>query len=97
MKEYRIEFSKKAKKDYEKLPEQARRLIDSKLLLLASSPYSQNNNIKRLKGEEKCYRLRVGAYRIVYEIMDEVLIIFVIRIGQRKEVYRYGITSTNYH
>lgn len=41
-----------------------------------------------LKGEDGVYRVRVGDYRIVYEILDQVLLIQVVRIGHRREVYR---------
>jgi mRNA interferase RelE/StbE len=41
----------------------------------------------KLKGEE-AYRIRVGDYRIIYEIDDEIIIVTVIAVGHRKEVYR---------
>ena len=39
-------------------------------------------------GEQDVYRVRVGDYRIVYEVVDDVLVILVVRIGHRREVYR---------
>jgi mRNA interferase RelE/StbE len=41
-----------------------------------------------MRGEHSVYRVRVGDYRIVYEVRDEVLLIQVVRIGHRREVYR---------
>ncbi len=41
-----------------------------------------------MAGEQSVYRVRVGAYRIVYEVHDRVLLIQVIRIGHRRDVYR---------
>ncbi len=85
---YKIEFSTSAAKIYLKLPVKLRQQMDTKLQLLAQSPYAPNNNIKPLQGMERCYRLRVGDWRIIYEIIDRVFIIHVIKVTQRKEVYR---------
>ncbi len=41
-----------------------------------------------MSGEENAYRVRVGDYRIIYEIHDAVLIVVVVRVGHRREVYR---------
>lgn len=41
-----------------------------------------------MSGEDSVYRVRVGDYRIVYEVTDDVLVIHVVRIGHRREVYR---------
>lgn len=41
-----------------------------------------------MKGEDSVYRVRVGTYRIVYEVLDSVLLVHVVRIGHRGEVYR---------
>ncbi len=41
-----------------------------------------------MKGEENTYRLRVKNYRIVYEILDEQLIVLIVKVGHRREVYR---------
>jgi mRNA interferase RelE/StbE len=43
---------------------------------------------ERLAGSESLYRIRVGDYRIVYQIQDEVLLVLVVKIGHRREVYR---------
>ena len=45
-------------------------------------------NITKLKGDNPFHRLRVGDYRIIYEIQNDVLIILVLKIGHRKEIYR---------
>ena len=44
--------------------------------------------VKALKGEEKNYRLRVGDYRVVYELKHDRLVVLVIKVAHRKEVYR---------
>ena len=42
----------------------------------------------KMQGEDELYRIRVGEYRIVYQIQDEVLVVLVVRIGHRREIYR---------
>ena len=42
----------------------------------------------KLTGEESLYRIRVGEYRIIYQIQDAVLLVLIISIGHRREVYR---------
>lgn len=85
---YRIELSRPARKVYLKLPETVRKDIHEKLIRLAESPYDYHHDVKKLKGLSHCYRLRVGDWRILYHIHNEALIIEVITIGHRKEVYR---------
>jgi len=41
-----------------------------------------------MAGEQSVYRVRVGHYRIVYEVLDDVLVVHVVRVGHRREVYR---------
>jgi len=62
-------------------------LIRDKLRLLATDPYAPNNNVKKLQGREG-YRMRVGDWRVIYEIRDDQLIILVLDIGPRGEIYR---------
>ena len=52
------------------------------------SPVSPTKGVEKLEGQERRYRLRVGDYRVIYEIQDEVLIVLIVRIGHRREVYR---------
>jgi mRNA interferase RelE/StbE len=43
---------------------------------------------QKLEGEERSYRIRVGVYRIIYDIYDDVLVIEVVRVGHRQGVYK---------
>jgi mRNA interferase RelE/StbE len=45
-------------------------------------------NCVKLKGEEELYRVRVGDYRIVYQIQDKQLIVLIVQVGHRREIYR---------
>lgn len=56
--------------------------------LLSVNPRSTLLQIKKIKGAENLYRLRMSDYRLVYDIQDQKLVILVIRIGHRKYVYR---------
>jgi mRNA interferase RelE/StbE len=53
---------------------------------LAEDP--RPNGCKKLSGSKNAYRVRVGEYRIVYEVYDGVLVVIVIRVAHRREVYR---------
>jgi len=85
---YRIEFVKSARKEFERLPARIRTKTAEALNLLSQNPYSELLRIKKLKGAENLYRIRLGDYRVGYEIRNERLIVLVIKIGHRREVYR---------
>ncbi len=82
---YKVNFVKSVKKDFKKI----RKLEVAKILdaidELAKNPRSSKS--KKLKGE-KLYRLRVGNYRVIYDIQDNVMLIFVIKLGHRSDIYR---------
>jgi mRNA interferase RelE/StbE len=84
---YRILFTKQADKALRKMPRNTAQLIREKLDQLAQNPYARNPNMVRLQGRPG-YRLRVGDWRIIYEVEDDRLIIFVLRIAPRGGVYR---------
>lgn len=83
---YEIIITKKAQRALHKLPSDIANLIIKKIKFLAEDPYAENNNVKRLKGHD-AYRLRVGDYRVIYELEDNILVIQIVDIGHRKEVY----------
>lgn len=85
---YNSYYSTQAIKSYAKLPENIRTLVDSKMLVIAKDPYAKNNNITALKERKHCFRLRIGDWRVVYEIVKQELRVYVIKIGHRKEVYK---------
>ncbi|MEZ4846994.1 MAG: type II toxin-antitoxin system RelE/ParE family toxin [Bdellovibrionota bacterium] len=85
MENYEIEIKKSAQKELEKLPKKDIQIIVEKINGLCKNPRGPNSI--KLSGDEK-YRMRVGRYRVLYEIVDQVLMIYVIKIAHRKEVYR---------
>jgi len=85
---YELHFLSSAKKEFTKLDTVAQKIIKEKLLILTTNPDTLKNNIKALKGEYKGkFRLRINQYRVVFQVKDDELIIIVIRVGHRKEVY----------
>ena len=83
--QYRVELSKLARRQFEKLPcETASRLVPV-ILSLGDEPRPPGT--RKLSGRE-AWRLRAGNYRIVYEIHDAVLLVLVVQVGHRREVYR---------
>jgi len=83
---YRIEFRPAARRGMRRLPRDVIQRIDRHILSLADDP--RPHGVERLTGEENTYRIRVGDYRVLYEIHDDVLIVYVIRVGHRRDVYR---------
>lgn len=85
---YELHFLSSAKKEFTKLDLVAQKIIKEKLLILVEDPNTLKNNIKALKGEYKGkFRLRIGEYRVVFQVKDKELVIIVVRVGHRKEVY----------
>ena len=82
---YRVQLSNQARKQLARLDAQLQSRITRELLQLAAEP---RPNAARKLTVRQAWRLRVGDYRVVYEIHDAQLFVFVIRIGHRAEVYR---------
>lgn len=85
---YRVEFTRSAKREFDDVPRSMQDRIGEACQLLALNPFSELLHIKKLKGAP-LYRIRVGDYRIVYEVRRQVLLIVIIKIGHRREVYRH--------
>lgn len=83
---YQLLITPSAHRQLRKLPEQAQRQIEAKLLLLCADPFAPGLDVKKLQGEEHL-RLRVGRYRVIYEMLNAVLTVKVIAVGHRKNVY----------
>ncbi len=83
---YRIEFAPKARRQLQKLPGKIQTRLASAIEGLADSP--RPPGVKKLAAKENLYRYRVGDYRIIYEIRDKILVVLIVGIGHRREVYR---------
>ncbi len=85
MESYRLSFKRSVSKDFRSIsPEDVPKIL-SRIDALAVEP--RPPGCQKLTGQER-YRVRVGRYRVVYEIQDEVLLVIVVAVAHRKGVYR---------
>lgn len=82
----RLEISRTAEKQLRELPAPAQRRIVKAVLALPGDPHPQG--ARKLSGHDDVFRIRVGVYRVIYSVADEVLVVIVLKIGHRKDVYR---------
>ena len=84
--QYEILFRKQARKQLMEIPEPYRRRISEHIDALKRNP--RPSGVEKIHGFEDHYRIRIGVYRVVYMIKNYKLIIEVIRVGSRKDIYR---------
>lgn len=82
---YRIEISRRAAKAVTSLDKPLRRKILAAIDALSGNP--RPAGCKKLAGQQ-AWRMRAGDYRIIYEIHDQVLLVIVVDVGHRREIYR---------
>ena len=82
---YTLEIEPRARRQIRALPRDVQQRITEALAQLAEQP--RPPNAKRLIGHDHTYRLRLGRYRILYEVEDRIRVILVIEVGHRREVY----------
>lgn len=82
---YEIQYRRSVKNDLKKLPLGTRRKVVKDILSLAKHP--RPTGYSKLSGLKDTYRIRRGTYRIIYSIENKALIIIIIRVGHRKDVY----------
>jgi mRNA interferase RelE/StbE len=83
---YKIVLTSVASRNLKALPRSVTRRVDAKLLGLSQNPRPQDS--KKLRDRDGLLRVRVGDYRILYRVEDDRLIVLVVRIGHRRDVYR---------
>ena len=84
MARYNIEIKKSAGKELKKIKGKDQERIIQRIRGLARDPRPPGS--KKLSGEEK-YRIRQGNYRILYQIFDDIVLVVVVKIGHRRDVY----------
>lgn len=82
---YQVEVAPAALRQLRKLDRPARRRVQAAIELLADQP--RPGGAKKLVGGEGEWRVRTGDYRIIYEIHDTVLVILVVAVGHRRDIY----------
>ena len=87
MASYRVLIKPSAAKEIEAVDQKrGRQRIVASILALADSP--RPTGCEKLAGESDRYRIRVGRYRVVYSIADDELVVLIVRVAHRKDVYR---------
>ena len=82
---WRIDISRDARKELAVLPQQVQVRVSKAILALENNPFP--HGAKKLKNRDG-WRIRVGDYRVIFSIKTEVLVVLVVKIGHRKDVYR---------
>ncbi len=83
---YKIEFSRTAEKRLADLSQVDQKKISRRIDKLASNPFPPG--YEKLSGHEDLYRIRQEDYRVLYTVVEKKLIVLVVKIGHRREVYR---------
>lgn len=86
-KAYEIVFKKSAAKELQALPQKVQQKILDAVQLLSLNPYTELLQIKKMKGADSLYRVRIQDYRVIYVIENRLIKVTIVKIGHRKEVY----------
>ena len=86
MARYEVSVARSVQKALSKLPKKDVQNIVRSIEGLAHNPYP--DGCRKLRGEEFVYRVRQGHYRIIYEVLNSKLVVLVLKVGHRKNVYR---------
>lgn len=84
---YRIEFAPTAARTFKKLSPEIQNRLSKTIDKLTGNPLP--NGVKKLAGEDNLFRVRVGDYRIIYQLKSNELIILVVRVGHRRDIYNF--------
>ena len=87
MASYDLEISRTAEKQLRRLPRSDQARIVQAIVRLATDPYP--NGARKLLGYDDVFRIRVGRYRVLYSVAEATVVVVVLKIGQRKDVYRH--------
>ena len=83
---YEIRFTRAAERGLASLPRPDQRRVDDAILGLAGDPHPPGS--KKLRGAGDLYRMRVGDYRVLYTVEDDRLVVVVVDVGNRRDIYR---------
>ncbi len=84
---YQVEFTQAAARQVRKLPKPVQNKVLEAIEGLQSDPRPHGS--RKLVGEDYAWRVRVGDYRVIYEVFDNELVVTVVRAGHRREVYSH--------
>lgn len=84
---YRVEISPAAGKDLKHLPLQLSQRLEQDIVALDDNPYP--DGVRKIQGTDRAYRIRVGSYRVVYEVYKEQQVVVILRVARRsKSTYK---------
>lgn len=86
MASYRVDLSRSARKELRALDRQWVPRVFAAVESLGINP--RPPGYRKMEGYDNSYRIRIGIYRVIYEIQDDVLVVLVVKIGPRGNVYR---------
>jgi mRNA interferase RelE/StbE len=86
MASYRIELSASAERQLRAMPRRSRTLVVDAIKALATDPRPRGH--RKLRGFDDVYRIRVGRYRVLYSIEKKEILVIILKVGHRKDVYR---------
>lgn len=85
---YAFRFTSAAQRQLRAIERPTAMRILAALTALGDDPYREDADVKKLSGPSGLYRLRVGGYRVAYQVLDGELVILVVKVGDRRDVYR---------
>ncbi|GAB3487268.1 type II toxin-antitoxin system RelE family toxin [Nocardiopsis coralliicola] len=85
---YAFRFTPAAQRQLRAIDRPTAMRILAALTALGDDPYQSTADVKKLAGQSGLFRLRVGSYRVAYQVHNDELIILVVTVGNRREVYR---------
>jgi mRNA interferase RelE/StbE len=83
---YRIEWKRSALREFKKLPQAIQTIVQQAVEKLRNDPRS--GGCRKLAGFDSVYRVRIGDYRLVYEVQDKAILVYILRVRLRREAYR---------
>lgn len=86
MENYKVKISSTAEKSLKKIPKKDLVKIIELIQILGIRPFPQG--CRKLSGEDNIYRVRQGNYRVIYEVFEGELIVLVLKVGHRKDIYK---------
>lgn len=84
---YTVVTTRSFNKAIARLPANWQKRIVAKIKEVAADPYASNNNLTKLHGRDAAYRLRVGDWRVIYELHDDRLVMVILEVGPRGGIY----------
>ena len=85
---YAFRWRERAVKELRAIPDPTALTIWREFAALRDDPQRQDVNVKKLAGYDDRHRLRVGDYRVIYDVMDSQVVILLVGVGHRREIYR---------